>query len=170
MRDPQFGRGLTYVLDASGGIARIRINTTLKDWLTALQVNAIWIAGLYVVSAVVGGGVLAALLWRGSPAVTVAAYGVVVGFWLAPYALQYDFPMLTVPLFLIIRQLGLRTRRVRFVGGCLLLGVLSVPFWERPISDGFWIVVGVAALLAVCGLTRVRAQDEPPLVAVRLPC
>jgi hypothetical protein len=37
----------------------------------------------------------------------------------------------------------------RLEAGVILLGVLSVPVWERPISDGFWIVVGVTALAAL---------------------
>jgi hypothetical protein len=155
LRDPAFGSGLTYVLDASGGIRATRINTTLKDWLTGFHLIGSAQSGIAVFSAVAGLGLLAVVTWRAQSAVTVAAAAVVVGFWLVPYALQYDFPPLVVTLVFGLRELANRPGSLRWLGTALLLGILSVPFWERPISDGFWIVIGLTLMLGLLALSDV---------------
>ena len=154
LTEPGFTQGLTRDVGETDSAGLARINTTFRDWLASFEVDGPVRTVLYGLSIVAGLAALLALLWRGASPLTVASVAVVVAFWVAPYALQYDYPPLTIPLFLVIRDLAARVRdrgwnAVTLASGVLLAGVLSVPLWEGPISDGFWMVVGLAALLAL---------------------
>lgn len=159
--NPQYRLGLRYFYDASGVVWGTRINTTLLDWLAAVRVPAPLSAWIYFASAALGLSAAVLFAWRASSAVTVAAVAAVVGFWLASYALQYDFTPLTVSLFFVLRELGRRPRRVRLIGLGMLAGLLSLPVWERAISDGFWLVIGLTSLLGLLALSRPRAISFP---------
>ena len=153
LAEPGFTQGLTREVGETASTGSARTNTTFRDWLASLEVNGP-VAALYGLSIIVGLVALFALLRQGASPPTVASVAVIVSFWVAPYALQYDYPPLTIPLFLVIRDLAARVRdrgwnAATLAGGALLAGVLSVPLWEGPISDGFWIVVGLAALLVL---------------------
>ncbi|HEX8681408.1 MAG TPA: glycosyltransferase family 87 protein [Ardenticatenaceae bacterium] len=154
LAEPGFTQGLTQDVGETDSAGSVRITTTFRAWLASFGVNGPVAAALYGLSIVVGLAALLAVLRQGASPLTVASVAVVVAFWVAPYALQYDYPPLTIPLFLVVRDLAARVRErgwnaVTLASGALLAGVLSVPLWERPISDGFWIAVGLAALLAL---------------------
>jgi hypothetical protein len=153
-RDPQFLRGINYAFNADGTIQAVRINTTLKDWLNGYHLSGSMQTGTYLLVAVAGLLGLGWVVWRSPSPWPVAAVGALVALCLATYALQYDYPPLTLTLFFGLRELARRPPAVRWAGAVLILGVLSVPFWERPISDGFWIVIGLTGLLALLALSR----------------
>jgi hypothetical protein len=159
LRRPDFGQGLAYVLDANGVPLATRINTTMGDWLTALGVGEAAATLIWVTSGVAVLALLAAVTWRAKSPVTVASAAIAAGFWVAPYTLQYDYPLLTVTLFVALRELRQRAKWARIAGGLIVIVLLSVPIWERPISDGFWIVIGLGSLMGLAGLTRPLPPD-----------
>jgi hypothetical protein len=146
---PGFGRGLTEVLNGPDAATGLRLNTTLSDWLKMAGVAGPAATAIHVVAAGAALASAAWAAWRWEAAGAAAGVAVVAQFWATPYALQYDFPPLTWPLFWALTADPVPAGWPwRLGAGLLLLGVVSVPVWERPISDGFWIVVGATALLA----------------------
>ena len=67
-----------------------------------------------------------------------------VSFAITPYALQYDYPPLTIVLYWVM-ALSSRAGSI-VIPALVLLLISSVLVWERPISDGYWIVIGLAGL------------------------
>mgnify|MGYP000040047857 CR=1 FL=1 len=54
---------------------------------------------------------------------------------------------LALALFWVLRALP-RQRPVLFWGGLgVLVFVYTVPLWEHPVYDGYWIVLGIVGLL-----------------------
>lgn len=146
---PGFGRGLTEVLDGPDVVTSLRLNTTLLDWLKMLGWEGPAALAVYALAGAAALGAAGWAAWRAGSAGGAAAVAVVAHFWATPYALQYDFPPLTWALYWAVTgdnaPAGWRWR----VGvGLLGLALASVPLWERPISDGFWIVIGLTVLLA----------------------
>jgi len=142
---PDFGDGLVNVLDGPQIVA-IRINTTLSDWLKMLQIDDGIGSAIYASAIAISALILAAVVWRSESLVQVTIASLLVGFAITPYALQYDYPPLTLVLFwataLYPRSMWTITGRA-----AITFFIASVLFWERPISDGYWIVIGLIGLV-----------------------
>ncbi len=140
-----FGRGLVYVLDGPSRVVAVRINTTLISWLTMLGLNSNWRAVIYIIVAIVGGWAIVFVVLRSDSLMKVVVVSLLVSFAVTPYTLQYDFPLLTLPLFWAT-ALFIRSSRALWGGLALSAFIASVIIWERPISDGYWIVIGLIVL------------------------
>ena len=143
---PGFGRGLTTVLDGPDQVTGVRINTTLLDWLKLLGVPDSIRGLLYASAILIGIALLAILIWQARPLIETATVSLLVTYAITPYALQYDFPPLAIVLFWITARSAQLGNKV--VPVILIAFIASVPIWERPISDGYWIVIGLIALTA----------------------
>ncbi len=155
---PDFGLGLAQELDGPGVIAAKRINSTFLDWSAVL--------GFEGTPARVAYASLAALclllIWqafqRRDEMNYLASLGSALGLVVTPYALQYDYPILAFALLWIYKTLT-QTQGWRRLLSISILGVIfSVPLWERPMSDAYWIPMGVTLLLVV-----LESEDEKPL-------
>ena len=155
-----FDNGLVNVLDGPGKIVGIRINTTLLDWLNLLGIDGKLRIAIYLLAGAVGAIVLIWMILRSSDLVQVTVVTILVGFALTPYALQYDFPLLTLPLFWAVARLS-QSGRMFWVG---MVGLNAFNFgvlvWERPISDGYWIVLGLIALTLLAWFAPPQKQIE----------
>jgi alpha-1,2-mannosyltransferase len=156
LRDPQFSQGLTLVFDGPDRIVGTRINTTLSDWLRWFGIDATITKLASLVASVLSLAILGVMLARRASLAALASAAVIASFWVAPYVLQYDFPPLALLLFYSLRAVPRQSRAPRVLSLCILAGVCSVPFWERPISDGFWIVIG-ATLLTIVSIPALRS-------------
>jgi len=156
LREPGFGAGLTSVLDGPDRVKSIRLHTTLLHWLTytfRMPGVAIWtVWGILAMGCLLW--IVYALRARVEPG-HLAAIGVTVGLLLGPYVMQYDYPPLTVALFWVYRESRHLTGWQRWAVLAVLGGAFSVPVWERPIYDGFWILVAMTVLLAGLGLRAI---------------
>jgi hypothetical protein len=138
---PHFGQGLTEVLDGPGKVTGVRLNTTLLSWLKWYSVPEIVRMGLYLTV------VLAALwiLWRSirtsNSILEVAVIALLASFAITPYALQYDFTPLVLVLFWTLAMS--RNAKGKLVPILIVALITSVLIWERSISDGYWIVIGL---------------------------
>lgn len=139
--EPNFGRGLTEVLDGPNQVTGARLNTTLLDWLKWFAVPEGLRNMIYGISALAGLAIMAAMIWKSESVMDVAVVSLLVSFGITPYALQYDFPPLTVVLFWALSISRHLTSRL--VPTMLVLFITSILIWERPISDGYWIVIGL---------------------------
>lgn len=145
-------RGLVYAFGESADITAVRINTTFFDWAGSMNMPAsVAQMGYVAVALIVVYFVLTTVL-RSSRLSDVVSVGLVGSVLLAPYILQYDYVPLTFVLFYIYKTH--RRAWPEYVVGLLLIGVFSVPLWERPISDGYWIAVLLGGALALRMLTR----------------
>jgi len=143
---PHFGQGLTEVLDGPGQVTGVRLNSTLLDWLKWFSIPETLRCGMYLVVAL-------ATLWilwrsiRGSKSILeVMAIALLASFAITPYALQYDFPPLVFVLFWALA--ASQNVKGKLVPILILVFLASVLIWERPISDGYWIVIGLVVLTA----------------------
>jgi hypothetical protein len=142
---PNFGLGLTEVLDGPGQVTGVRLNSTLLDWLKWFSVPQTLLYGIYLIV------VLAALwiLWRSvrtsQSILQVTAVALLASFAITPYALQYDFTPLVFVLFWALAKS--RNAKGKIVPVITAIFLASVLIWERPISDGYWIVIGLIVLM-----------------------
>jgi hypothetical protein len=162
LADPNFGKGLTLVFDGPDRIEGIRVNSTFADWLRSLGIDQGIQRLLSLIAGVVSILVVAILLIRRASFEVVIVASTIGTFWLAPYALQYDFPPLTIPTFYALRAISGRPLWLRISSVVIIAGLLSVPFWEHLISDAFWIVIGVTMLsvLPLAWLPRAGGNDD----------
>ncbi|HSM71684.1 MAG TPA: glycosyltransferase 87 family protein, partial [Anaerolineales bacterium] len=142
---PNFGQGLTEVLDGPDKTTGIRLNTTLLDWLKILKVPPNIALIIYGVAIAVSLFVVGKVVWKSQSILEVTVIALLVNFAITPYALQYDFAPMTVPLFWGA-ALAAHAGSVK-IPTLLIAFIASVLIWERPISDGYWIVIGLCALV-----------------------
>lgn len=142
---PNFSQGLTEVLDGPGRTTGVRLNTTLMDWLKMFQVPEGMRTVLYAVVILLALWVSVKTIWNSNSFIEVTVTALLVNFAVTPYALQYDFPPLTIVLFWGL-ALAVRAGSVK-IPALLVAMIASVLFWERPISDGYWIVIGLCLLV-----------------------
>lgn len=153
---PGFSQGLTEVLDGPGKTTGARLNTTLLDWLKMFQVPQGMRMVLYVLVILVALWVAFRVIENSNSFIEVSVAALLVNFAVTPYALQYDFPPLTIVLFW---GMALAARTAEATIPALLLAMLvSVLFWEKPISDGYWIVI-VLCLLSLWALKKTKAAQ-----------
>ena len=156
---PGFGHGLFDIFDSPSRIVAVRINTTIIDWLSALIPNSICRAVIYIIVALIGVLTVIFVVLRSDSLMKVATISLLVSFAVTPYALQYDFPLLTLPLFWAT-ALFTRSDQVLKVGLALSLFMASVLLWEHPISDAYWIVIGLI-VLTLWSWTRTDSRSIP---------
>lgn len=140
---PELSTGLGAEFDKYGQISAIRINTTLLDWLTGLGIVGIWHTAIYAIVAIAGLTILSVVAIRSTKLVSIVSVALLVSFATTPYALQYDYPLLTLPLFVA----SARAFSSKWIRAGILVATASVLVWERPISDGYWMVIGQIVLL-----------------------
>ena len=154
-----FGHGLFNIVDSQSHVATIRINTTLIDWLTTLIPNNYWRLIIYIVAAITGGVIVVFVVLRSDSLLKIVIVSLLVSFAVTPYTLQYDFPLLTFPLFWAT-ALFIRSRRAMWGGLAFSAFIASVLIWERPISDGYWMVIGLT-VLTIWSWMRTESQSIP---------
>ena len=141
---PGFGEGLSVVLDGPSQVTGTRLNTTLLDWLKWFGVPESVRIVMYAVVVLIGVWVVIRAVWKSETILEVMVASLLVSFAITPYALQYDYPPLTIVLFwtmALSRRAGSKV-----IPALVILFITSVLVWERPISDGYWIVIGLAGL------------------------
>jgi hypothetical protein len=145
--EPGFGRALFSLTNGSGQITGIRINTTLGDWLALFQFPAGIIHMVSVAAIITGLTILIIVTWKSDSLLQVVAASLLTGFAITPYALQYDYPSLTLVFFWAIALWQSRRQPwMAKAGAVIVLLIVSVPIWEGPISDGYWMVLGLIGL------------------------
>lgn len=142
--EPHFGQGLTDVLDGPNEVTGTRLNTTLLDWLKWLGIPPAGRYTIYGVVAVMVAAVLVRGIWKSKSIMEMAVIALLVSFAITPYTLQYDFPPLVMVLFWALATSRHAGRQ--WVPILIVVFITSVLIWERPISDGYWIVIGLSAL------------------------
>lgn len=156
---PHFGQGLTATLDGPDRITGIRLNTTLLDWLKLFLVPRELRNIIYATIVVIGLFILIDTVWKSKSMMQVIATSLLVAFATTPYALQYDYPPLAIVLFWGAALSNYA--RSNTIPSVIILFIASVLIWERPISDGYWIVLGLCALL-VWNRKMIRVKVLPP--------
>jgi hypothetical protein len=145
--DAGFGAGLQYELDGPDQVRSVRLYTVLHDWLAQWGIAGGAFTVTWCVLAV-GCGAALWWAWRRGVAVTFwAALASAFGLLLTPYALQYDYPPLILGVFWLYQALCRERGYLRWVAWALLAFVASVPLWEHPVYDGYWMALGMASLL-----------------------
>jgi hypothetical protein len=145
--EPGFTQGLFNEVNGAGQIVANRINTTLSDWLKMHHVTDLYRYIISILAFSIGLVILSINSWRSESLIQVVVVSLLVNFGITPYALQYDFPPLVLVLFWTI-ALGqfIKQKWINVLRIIIIVFISSVIFWERPISDGYWIVIGLIGL------------------------
>ena len=160
---PNFGQGLTEVLDGPEKTTGVRLNTTLMDWLKMFGIPDVARYVVYGIFILVCVFIVTRTVWKSESFTQVTVIALLVNFAITPYALQYDFPPLVIPMFwaLALSRDVTSTNIPVF----LIAFITSVLIWERPISDGYWIVIGLS-LLVVWSMKAIQPQRRGVIVSI----
>jgi hypothetical protein len=144
------GQGLKYQLEGPGQIDSVRVNSTVYDFLShVLHVPA---PVQYLVVLLIGVVALGVTLfaWRRLRDVAVVtSASTMMTLLLTPYALQYDYVPLTIPLFWIFSQMDSLRSVTRLVVIALLSFSFSVLVWEDWSYQGYWQLLAVFAAFSI---------------------
>jgi hypothetical protein len=143
-------------LDGPNRVVAVRVNTSLIEWLTLLGLDGSLRTAIYAFVALTSGLTLLFFVFRSNSLMKVVIVSVLASFAVTPYALQYDFPLLTLPLFWAM-ALFTRSRKALWGGLAFSIFIISVLIWESSMSDGYWMVIGLIGLTA---WSWVVAKDE----------
>jgi hypothetical protein len=149
---PDFGVGLTWLLDGPDRVLKPRRLCTLLHWLEAWGITGATAWVLYAALALAG----LTLAWRSqrlrSDRVYGASLGTVLTLLLTPYALLYDYAPLIVGQLWVYQRLaqGVVGAR-RWLSIAILALMFSVLLWAGPEVDGYWLALGMWALLLLLG-------------------
>jgi len=160
--EPGFGRGLTVAMDGPEKIVAVRLNTTLMDWLSTLNVQNQLRPILYGISILAAIAAFCLSIPRSQSLLEITSQSLLISYAITPYALQYDYPPLVIPLFW---ALSLPVPSIVPIRWKILLTafVFSVNIWQRSISYGYWIVIGLTALALYALHQAKRASKLPEL-------
>lgn len=149
LADPDFGAGTRYMLDGPDRIESARVSASLRDWLARWRVDG-WAFWVVFGSMALACAVVLWMAWRsGATAVYLAALASALALALTPYAGQYDYPPLILALLWVYAAFPRRGTLVWWAAVVLLTAVFGVLLWEGPAYDGYWIVLGITALLLI---------------------
>lgn len=155
-----FSQGLTVALDGPDRVVAVRINTTFLDWSRTLGVQTPWNRLLYGLAICIGIFVFFWSAFRAESVMELVSRLLLVSYAITPYALQYDYPSLAIPLFWALSRCT--TSPKALVVGSVLAGfVFSVIFWQQNISWAYWMVVGSIALMLWAFLSRKNYSGSP---------
>lgn len=147
--EPGFFLGLIHVLEGPGQISKsvFRIDTTLHDWLVMFQVSTEMALVISALAFVIGLAILAVIVWKSDSVIQVTVASLLINFAISPYAVHYDYPLLTLVLFwtLSLTRYG-QQQWIKITGAVIILFITSVPAWEHHMSNGYWILIGLLGL------------------------
>jgi hypothetical protein len=157
--EPGFGLGLTVALDGPDTIVMDRINTTFMDWLSTLNIQGLAGPILYGFLICAAAAAFYFTVARSRSLLEAASLCTVISFAVTPYALQYDYPPLVIPLFWALSLPNPSSASAKWK---ILMAafVFSVNIWQQNISYGYWIVVGMTILVAYA-LGQARKISAP---------
>jgi hypothetical protein len=132
--------GLSYTLNEAGETQVLRYTTTLLDWLAAYGISGAVSYGIYVLTGVAGFVFMIWHIGRSTDVVGLMAFALLVNFALIPYALFYDYSLMTLTLFFVNFKLKLQPSKIWLQRLANLLIFASL-FVGDNISYRYWIVV-----------------------------
>ena len=151
---PGFGLGLTVALDGPDTIALDRMNTTFLDWLAIFGIEGTLSYILYAVATCAALAALYFAVTRSRSFLEVTSLSTVISLAVTPYALQYDYPPFVIPLFWALALPSPSAAATKWKNWMAAF-VFSVNIWQRSISYGYWIVMGMI-VLALYALIQAR--------------
>ncbi|MGC9335207.1 MAG: glycosyltransferase family 87 protein [Anaerolineae bacterium] len=145
-----FGQGLWYQLEGPRQIDSVRVNSTVYDFSTyVLHVDGPAQYLIVFLVGAVGLGVMFFAWHRLQDVVVLTSASTLTTLLLTPYALQYDYVPLTIPLFWMFSQIGSLRAVTRLVVAVLLSLSFSVLVWQDWSYEGYWQLLGVFAAFSV---------------------
>ena len=145
--EPGFGQGLSIDLDGPNKLGATRFFTTIFDWLAILGIKDTLSWFTYGICAILGFILLYWIVRHSKSLMEVTSVALLVSYFLTPYALQYDYAPLVIVLLWAL-SLCTSSKKARVVGYLFAGFIFSVTIWKQNIAWGFWIVIGLIALLA----------------------
>ncbi|MGD2165238.1 MAG: glycosyltransferase family 87 protein, partial [Anaerolineae bacterium] len=156
-----FWLGLRYHLTGPGRMDSIRVNSTLYDFLTHVwrvppmcQYLAAFLAGVAAL-------IVTYLAWsRIHDVAAVTSASTLLTLLLTPYALQYDYVPLTIPLFWAFSKTHSLRSVERLAVAALLSFSFSVLVWQRWSYQGYYQLLGIFGAFSVALVSVVRSHHR----------
>jgi hypothetical protein len=160
-----FGQGLSYTLAGPDQVGSERVLSTAQDF--SRYVLGLPVVYQYVFWACMG--ILTAFLvvytlWKLPGILPLAAVTTLFMLAITPYALQYDYVHLAIPVFWMLQQLRQMAAKYRYGVIGLLLLAFSVYFWQVWSYEGYWQVIAVVLAfgLLLVGMRAARQMEAVP--------
>jgi hypothetical protein len=157
-----FGMGLTYGMDGVETVTSIRVNSTLEDFLSYfLGINGVWIWIIGSVLFVLGVlTIYFGWLWTRDP-VVITGSGLLGTLLITPYALQYDYVPMIIPVMWIIGQFS-KIRLSLAVFSILLFGLaFGVQVWQSWSYQGYLQVLIIFFLFLTILIRGCLGKPQP---------
>lgn len=152
-----FGLGISYELDGAEQVVARRVHSTVYDFgAFVLGLGTAGRAFLAAGAGLLGLGLVVAAWLRGESAALLAAAGTILTLLITPYALQYDYVLLTGALLWCYKQMPALNRWMRCAAAALLLAAFSVLIWQAGSYEGYWQLLGVTGAFGVALLATER--------------
>jgi hypothetical protein len=140
--------GLQVKFDESGSEGILRYHTTLPGWLATFGVEGTASQVIYGAVAAITLIAVARTILQSNPLLPVASTAILANFLITPYALYYDYPILTLPLFFANWSID-GNPRLRYIKTGLNALIFASLFIGTTISHRYWTAVLVACLFAL---------------------
>lgn len=153
-----FGQGIIYQLDGPERLTSKRTYATAYHFFAYVFRMGPPKQYLAVVAIGLLGGGLVAVVWRRLDSTcAVVSVATLFSLLITPYALQYDYVVLTISLFWILSHLGSLDLRLRAIVIVVLAASFSVQVWQQWSYQGYWQLLGILA----ASILVVKAELSP---------
>ncbi len=122
-----------------------RLTTTTADFLD-YNLGIQQAPAVFIQMAI--GLIAAYLIWRWRSHVLYnSMLSIPLGLMITPYAMQYDYALLTPGIFWVVHRFHQLDRARQWAVSTGLILLASVIFWEKPVTDGLWLSIILAVLI-----------------------
>jgi hypothetical protein len=154
-------RAISMSLEGPDQVMGLRVNTTLYHllffgWGVTPPLTYVIVTGVGIAVA----GLAFSVRRQFHDPVMLTATAVLVNLLFTPYTLQYDYPLLVIPLWWLLPRWGSRPAGLRWGGLAVLLLSASVITWQTWSYQAYWMLVGVTAVFFAVALSRQRDRAE----------
>lgn len=156
-----FGMGLTYGMDGVETVTSIRVNSTLEDFLSYfLGIEGVWVwligGGLFLIGVLV---IYYGWIWTWDP-VVITAGGLFVTLLITPYALQYDYVPLIIPVMWMLTQFSRIPHNLKAISILLLGLAFGVQIWQSWSYQGYLQVLLIFSLFFTILIHSYRQKSQ----------
>lgn len=155
-----FGQGLAYELDGPQQVMAERVVSTVYDFSTyVLGIEPPLQYAIVVLMAAAGLALLVVTAYPLNDLPWAAASAFILNLLITPYALQYDYVPLILPLFLIFNHIGALPQTRRYLIAALLFFAFTVVLWQEWSYQGYLQLLAMTAAFAMV-LRRSGVQEK----------
>ncbi|MBN2501054.1 MAG: DUF2029 domain-containing protein [Anaerolineales bacterium] len=157
-----FGQGLSYTMSGPDQVGSERVLSTAQDFSRyVLGLPLVYQYVFWVCMGLLSACLVVYTLRKLPGVLPLVSVSTLFMLAITPYALQYDYVHLAIPVFWMLQQLPRVEVKYRYGVIGLLLFAFSVYFWQTWSYEGYWQVIAVllAFVLLLVGMRSTRKME-----------